>query len=53
MVILLETGATGLPQGSVAVHVSVTGPPHGPGVAENVEGSDVPLSKQPPATPFV
>ena len=32
-VIILDTDASALPQASVAVHVSVTGPPQGPGVA--------------------
>jgi len=53
IVITLDTGASGLPQASVAVHVSVTGPPHGPGVALKVDGFEVPLSKQPPVNPFV
>ena len=52
-VIVLETEASGLPQGSVAVHVSVTVPPlHPPGVAVNVEGLDVPLIKQAPLPPL-
>ena len=52
-VITLDTGARGLPHASVAVHVSVTVPPHAPGLALNVDGFDVPLSKQPPVNPFV
>ena len=36
-----------LPQASVAVHVSVTGPPHGPGSALNVDVT-VPLIKHDP-----
>ena len=52
-VIVLVTDASGLPQGSVAVHVSVTGPPHPPGAALNVDGLDVPLIKQAPLPPFV
>ena len=42
-----------LPQASVAVHVSVTSPPQGPGVAENVDGLDVPVIKQAPVNPLV
>ena len=42
-----------LPQASVAVHVSVTDPPHGGGVAENVDGLDVPVIKQAPVNPLV
>ena len=52
-VIVLETGAKVLPQLSVAVHVSVTVPPQAPGVAENVDGFDVPLIKQPPLNPLL
>ena len=52
-VIVLDTGASGLPHGSVAVHVSVTVPPHAPGVAVKVEVFDVPLIKHPPANPLV
>lgn len=49
----LETGASGLPQTSVAVQVSVTVPPQAPGVAENVDGLDVPAIKHPADKPFV
>ena len=49
----LETDASGLPQGSVAVHVSVTVPPHAPGLALNVDAFEVPLIKQPPLNPLV
>ena len=52
-VIVLETGASALPHASVAVHVSVTVPPQGSGVALNVEVLDVPLIKQFPLNPFV
>jgi hypothetical protein len=52
-VIILETGAKALPHASVAVHVSVTVPPHAPGAALNVEGLDVPVIKQPPVPLFV
>jgi hypothetical protein len=52
-VIVLDTGASALPQASVAVHVSVTGPPQGPGVALSVDGLDVPVIKQEPVNPFV
>ena len=50
------TGAEGvsvLPQASVAVHVSVTDPPHGGGVAENVDELEVPVIKQAPVNPLV
>src|SRR6185295_8829805 len=50
---VLDTGASGLPHTSVAVHVSVTSPPQAPGVAENVEGFDVPLTSQPPVKPLL
>jgi hypothetical protein len=52
-VIVLETGASTLPHASVAVHVSVTVPPQGPGVALNVDVFEVPLIKQFPLNPFV
>ena len=52
-VITLDTDARGLPHASVAVHVSVTVPPHAFGEALNVDGFEVPLSKQPPVNPFV
>jgi len=52
-VITRDTDARGRPHASVAVHVSVTGPPHAPGAALNVDGFEVPLSKQPPVNPFV
>ena len=51
-VIVLVTGARTLPQGSVAVHVSVMVPPHGPGVAEKVDVFEVPLIRQDPPSPF-
>ena len=38
---------------SVAVQVSVTVPPHAPGVAVNVDGFDVPLIKHPPLSPLL
>jgi hypothetical protein len=47
-VIILDTDTSGLPHTSVAVHVSVTVPPHAPGVALNVDGLDVPVIKHPP-----
>ena len=53
MVIVLDTGVRALPQASVAVHVSVTVPPQAPGVAENVDRSEVPLIRQPPDKPLV
>jgi hypothetical protein len=52
-VIVLVTGARALPQISVAVHVSVIVPPHGPGVAERVEVADVPASRHDPLSPLV
>ena len=52
-VITLETGASALPQASVAVQVSVTVPPQAPGVAVKVDGFEVPLNKQPPLNPLV
>ena len=52
-VIVLDTGASALPHGSVAVHVSVAIPPHASGVPVNVDVFDVPLIRQPPANPFV
>jgi len=52
-VIVLVTGASALPQASVAVQVSVIVPPQAGGVAEKVEGFEVPLIKQPPANPLV
>ena len=52
-VIVLDTEATVLPQTSVAVQVSVTVPPHAPGVAVKVEGLDVPLIKHPPVNPLL
>jgi len=52
-VIVLDTGPRGLPHGSVAVHVSVTVPPHAPGAAVYVDASEVPLIKHPPVKPFV
>jgi hypothetical protein len=50
---VLVTGASALPQASVAVHVSVIVPPHGPGVAEKVDVFEVPVIRQDPASPFV
>ena len=52
-VMVRVTGASTLPHGSVAVHVSVMVPPHGPGVAEKVEVADVPLMRHDPLSPFV
>ena len=46
--IALDTEARALPQASVAVHVSVTTPPHRPGVAVNVDALDTPLILQLP-----
>ena len=52
-VITLVTGASARPQASVAVQVSVTVPPHAPGVALKVDAFDVPLIKHPPLNPLV
>jgi hypothetical protein len=52
-VIILDTDASDLPHASVAVHVSVTGPPQAPGVVVNVEGFDVPLIRHPPVNPLL
>ena len=52
-VMVLDTEAIVLPQGSVAVHVSVTVPPQAEGVAEKVDVLDVPVIKQPPLNPLV
>ena len=52
-VMVLETEAIVLPQGSVAVQVSVTVPPHPEGVALNVDVFDVPLIRHDPLNPLV
>ena len=52
-VMILDTEAIVLPQRSVAIHVSVTVPPQAEGVAEKVDGLEVPLIKQPPLNPLV
>jgi hypothetical protein len=52
-VMVLDTDARILPQVSVAVHVSVTVPPHALGVAVNVEALEVPLIKQPSLNPLL
>ena len=52
-VITLDTEAIVLPQLSEAVHVSVTVPPHAPGIELKVDGFEVPLIKQLPLNPFV
>ena len=52
-VIVLDTDARGLPHISVAVHVSVIVPPHGPGAALNVDVLEVPLIRHDPVRPFV
>ena len=52
-VITLDTEANALPHASVAVHVSVTSPPHAPGVALKADEFDVPLIKQPPLNPLL
>jgi hypothetical protein len=54
IVIVLDTGTSGLPQMSVAVHVSTTEPLQYPGtVVVKVEGFDVPDIKHPPLNPLV
>jgi len=50
---VLVTGTSALPHASVAVHVSVIVPPHGPGAAENVDVADVPVIRQEPLSPLV
>ena len=50
--IVLETGATVLPQASVPAHVSIMVPPHVPGVAVLVEVA-VPVRRQPVPPLFV
>ncbi len=52
-VIVRVTGASALPQASVAVHVSVTVPPQLDGNALNVELAEVPLISQPPVKPLL
>ena len=52
-VMVLDTDAITLPQGSVAVQVSVTVPPHPDGVALNVDALDVPLIKHGAVNPLV
>ena len=50
---VLDTEVIVLPQGSVAVHVSVTVPPQAEGVEEKADGFEVPVIKQPPLNPLV
>jgi hypothetical protein len=52
-VIVLDTGARFLPHASVAVQVSVTGPPHAPGVVVKVDKFEVPLIRHPSDNPLV
>ena len=52
-VMVLDTDVIVLPQGSVAVQVSVTVPPHPDGVALNVDALDVPVIKHEPLNPLV
>ena len=52
-VMILLTGASNLPQGSVAVQVSVIVPPQAPGTAEKVDVLDVPEIRQAPVSSFV
>ena len=51
-VIVLDTDAIVLPQGSVAVQVSVTVPPQAGGVAPNEDALDVPVMRQVPLSPL-
>ena len=51
-VIVLDTGAIVLPHASVAVHVSVTVPPHAPGIVLNVDGFEEPVIRHSPLNPF-
>ena len=53
IVIVLDTEDKALPQLSVAVHVSVTVPPHAFGVALKVEALEIPLIKHPPVKPLL
>ena len=50
---ILDTDTKGLWHSSVAVHVSVTSPPQGPGVAVKVDRSDVPLIWHGAAAPLL
>ena len=52
-VMILDTEAIVLPQGSAAVQVSVTVPPQAEGIAEKVDGLEVPFIKQPALNPLV
>ena len=51
-VIVLDTDAIVLPQGSVAVQVSVTVPPQAGGIAPNVDELDVPVMRHDPLSPL-
>ena len=52
-VIVLETEANVRPHESVAVQVCVTVPPQAAGVAEKVDGFEVPVIAQPPVNPLL
>ena len=52
-VMVRDTEANGLLHPSVAIQVSVTVPPHAPGVALNVDKLDVPLIRHPSFNPLV
>ena len=52
-VMILITGASTLPQASVAVQVSVIVPPHGPGAVVKVDVLEVPVIRQEPVSPLV
>ena len=52
-VIVLDTDAIVLPQGSVAVHVSVTVPPQPVGTALKVDALDTPLIRHGAVNPLV
>ena len=47
-VMVLVTGASTLPHASVAVHVSVIVPPHGPGAVEKVDVLELAVIRQDP-----
>jgi len=52
-VMVLDVGASVLPQASVAVHVSVRLLPQAGGGAERVEAAEVPDNRQAPDNPLV
>ena len=52
-VIVRETGASSLAQGSIAVQVSVIVPPHEPGAGLKVDGLDEPTIAHEPLSPLL